>query len=81
MFGAGPVFDELLSRLHDMGVPPRSVTWGRINGSHDVYIQATLPVGTTERVAPTLDACATAILTLDLSCADRDQQAAQESLT
>ena len=79
MFGAGPAFDDLLDQLQRMGAPaPR---YGRMNGRHDVWLECVLPAGNAERVAPTLDAAATAILTLDLACPDRDRDAAEANLT
>lgn len=78
-FGAGKAFDDLLDELQRMGCPPP--TFGRCSGRHDVYIECVLPIGSTERVATTLDAAARAILDLDLTCPDKDQQAAEESLT
>lgn len=79
MYGAGPSFDMLLDRLHAMGAPaPR---FGRVGGEHAVWLNATLPSGTVERKAATLDQAARAILDLDLTAADKDRDAAQKSLT
>lgn len=77
MFGAGEAFDELLDRLHDMGAPPPDC--GRVNGRHEVYIACVLPGQSTERIAVTLDAAARAIIDLDLTCPDKDREAAEAS--
>lgn len=78
MFGAGPVYDYLVDRLHDAGAP--APTYGRVNGEHHVWLQATLPDGTTERKGANLDAVASQILEFDMAASDRDQEASVEWL-
>lgn len=78
MYGAGEAFDSLLDRLWAMGAPaPR---YGRVNGQCTIWLECKLPAGSTERIAANLDAAARAILDLDLSASDRDQEAAKARL-
>lgn len=75
MFGAGASFDELLDRLHDAGYPVPM--WGRAPGQHNVRLHGTGPNGGYDYIGPSLDSVARGVIDCELSCGDKERDAAR----